>query len=120
MSMDHTYKFFGFYISHTILNLPLSILYLPNMLPQLLPFPLPTDNPPYDLYFCESVPVLVVCLVFVFLGSVIDSCEFVDIGKLPFLFYHFKTSNSNIILLVAMKLNMYMKYTQVHETQYTA
>ena len=34
-----------------------------------VPFPLlshshaPTDNPPYDLHFCGSVPVLVVCLV---------------------------------------------------------
>ena len=28
----HTYKFFGFYISCTILNLPLSFLYLPFML----------------------------------------------------------------------------------------
>ena len=26
--------------------------------------PLPTNNPPCDLYFCASVPVLVVCLVF--------------------------------------------------------
>ena len=25
--------------------------------------PIPVDNPPCDLYFCESVPVLVVCLV---------------------------------------------------------
>ena len=25
------------------------------------PFPLPTDNPPCDRYFCESVPLLVVC-----------------------------------------------------------
>ena len=25
--------------------------------------PLPADNPPCDLHFCESVPVLVVCLV---------------------------------------------------------
>ena len=32
MSMGHTYNFFGFSISHTILNLPLSILYLPFML----------------------------------------------------------------------------------------
>ena len=31
MSMGHTYKFFGFSISHTILNLLLSILYLPIM-----------------------------------------------------------------------------------------
>ena len=69
MSMGCTYKFFGFSISHTILNLPLSILYLPFML--LIPYtfppfsllPLPTDNPPGDLHFCDSVPVLVVCLV---------------------------------------------------------
>ena len=32
MSMGHTYKFLGFYISYTILNLPLSIFYLPFML----------------------------------------------------------------------------------------
>ena len=31
-SMGLTYKFFGFYISYIILNLPLSILYLPFML----------------------------------------------------------------------------------------
>ena len=46
MSMGHTYKFFGFYISYTILTLPLSIFYLPFMLlilctfPPSLPFPL--------------------------------------------------------------------------------
>ena len=28
MSMGHTYKFFGFYISYTIVTLPLSIFYL--------------------------------------------------------------------------------------------
>ena len=39
---------------------------------------LPDDNPQCDLHFCDSVPVLVVCLVcfFCFLsGSVVDSCE---------------------------------------------
>ena len=47
MSMGHTYKFFGFYISYAILNLPLSIFYLPFMLlilctfPPSLPLPLP-------------------------------------------------------------------------------
>ena len=44
--------------------------------------PHPTDNPPHDLHFCNSVPVLVVCLVcfcFSFLGSVVDRCEFVVI-----------------------------------------
>ena len=64
----HVRKFFGFSISYTILTLPLSILYLPIMLlnpctPRFFPFPLPTDNPPCDLHFCDSVPVLVICLV---------------------------------------------------------
>ena len=52
-----------------VLNLLLSILYLPFML--LIPYtffpipplPLPTNSPPCDPYFCESVPVLLVCLV---------------------------------------------------------
>ena len=81
MSMGPTYKFFGFFISHTILNLPLSILYLPLTLlipctfSPFLSLPIPTDNPPCALYFCESV--LVVCLVrflVVFLGYIVDSC----------------------------------------------
>ena len=43
--------------------------------------PLPADNPPCDLHFCDSVPVLVVwfvCLLACF-SSVADSCEFVVI-----------------------------------------
>ena len=49
--------------------------------------PFPTDDPPCDLYFCDSISVPVVCLVFVlgglfcwvfFFGSV-DSCEFIVI-----------------------------------------
>ena len=49
-----------------------------------VPFPpfsllqLPVDNSPCDLHFCDSGPVLVICLV-CFLGSVVDSCEFVVI-----------------------------------------
>ena len=61
ISMGHTYKFFGFYISYTILNLPLSTFYLPCML--LIPctfFPIlptfPADNSLCDLNFCDSVP----------------------------------------------------------------
>ena len=69
MSMGRTYKFLGFSISCTILNLPMSILYLPFML--LIPctfshiahHPFPADNPPCDLHFCDQVPVLVLCLV---------------------------------------------------------
>ena len=47
MSMGHTFKFFGFYISYTILTLPLSIFHLSFMLFILctflpsLPLPLP-------------------------------------------------------------------------------
>ena len=38
----------------------------PVPFPPILPLPLPTDNLSCDLRFCDSVPVLVVCLVFVF------------------------------------------------------
>ena len=54
----------------------------PVHFPPLSPYPLPTDNSPCDLHFCDSVPVLVVCLVcfgVIFLGLVVDSCEFVII-----------------------------------------
>ena len=40
--------------------------------------PISSDNPPRDLHFCDSFPVLDVYLVFV-LGLVVDSCEFVVI-----------------------------------------
>ena len=35
----------------------------PVHFPPFSPCAFPTDNPPCDVYFCESVPVLVVCLV---------------------------------------------------------
>ena len=53
-----------------LFNLPLLIFYLPFMLlifctfSPSLPSHSPTDNPPCDLHFYDSVPVLVVCLVF--------------------------------------------------------
>ena len=58
--------------------------FFPVPFPPIPPFLLPTENPPCDVHFSDSVPVLVVCLVFVFvfcffLGSVVDSCEFVVI-----------------------------------------
>ena len=58
--------FFDFSISYTILNISLSILYLsimlfnPGIFFPILPFP--ADNPPCDLHFYDSVPVLVVCI----------------------------------------------------------
>ena len=72
LSMSCTYKFFGFSISYTILNLPLSIFFLTFMLvipctfPPFSSNPFPADNPPCDLHIYDSVPVLVVCLVFGF------------------------------------------------------
>ena len=68
--MGHTYQFFEFSISHTVLNLPLSTLYLPIMLLipctfspfPIFPLPLSTDNPACDLHIYDSVPVLAVCL----------------------------------------------------------
>ena len=58
--------------------------------PLFFPLPLPSDNPPCDLHFCHSVPVLVVCLVcFCFLGSVVDSCEFIVILLLIVLIFFF-------------------------------
>ena len=60
------------------------------------PFPLPADNPPCDLHFCESVPVLVVCLVcfyFCFSGSVVNSCEFVVILLFIVLIFSFSLDN---------------------------
>ena len=99
MSMGHTYKFFGFSISHTIPNLPylfciynLCFLFLVTF-PPFYPLPLPVGNPPCDFHFCDSVPVLVVCLVCFcfcfFLGLIVDSCEFVVILLFVFLIFFF-------------------------------
>ena len=60
------------FLYYSYSNLPLSSLHLPFMLlipctfSLVSPLPLPADNPPCDLHFCESVPVLVVCLGFFF------------------------------------------------------
>ena len=78
-----------------LLNTPLSILYLPIMLLNLLtfsPIPLPVDNLPNDLHIDDSVLVLLVCLVhfcFCFLDSVVDSCEFVVILMFLVLIFFF-------------------------------
>ena len=69
MTMGHAYKFFGFSISYTVLNNPLSCTYQfvllnPCTLSLILLLPLLDDNPPNDLHIYDSVPVLLVCLVF--------------------------------------------------------
>ena len=71
--------------------------------PLLSPSPSPLDNPPCNLHFCGSVPVLVVCLVhfccffFFFLGSVVNSCEFVVILLVIFLIFFLDKSLQQFI-----------------------
>ena len=89
-------------VSYTIsmpptLFMPNFILLLPCTFAPLSPFPLPTEIPPCDVHFSDSVPVLVVCLVLVFFffsflfGSVVESCEcvvislFIILDRLQFL-----------------------------------
>ena len=105
MSMGHTYKF-GFSISYTILNLLLSILYLPLML--LIPCTFSSSNSPLTTLHVTSISVnlflfllfaqfasffLFVCL-FAFLGSVVDSCEFIVILLFIFLIIFLLLDNS--------------------------
>ena len=93
MSMGCTYKFFEsslfltpFLTSPHLFNAYKLCFLFPEPFPPIPPLPLPTDNPPCDVHFSDSVPILVVYLVFVFivfsfffLGSFVDSCEFVVI-----------------------------------------
>ena len=76
---------FSFILYHP---LPLSTNFVPTncasyslYLPPHSSLPVPTESPSCDLHLSGSVPVLVVCLVFYFcfLGTVVDSYEFVVI-----------------------------------------
>ena len=71
----------------------------PVPLPSISSYPLPTSNPPCDLHFCDSVPVLVACLVCFcfnscFLRSVVDTCEFVVILLFIVLIFFFSLVKS--------------------------
>ena len=88
MSMGRTYKFFGFYISYTILTLPLSIFYLSFMLLILRTFSTLSTPPTPLLITLYVISISVVLFLFqlfaqfafVFvLGVVINNCEFVVI-----------------------------------------
>ena len=70
----------------------------PVHFPPFSPLPLPGDNLPCDCHFCESVPILVVCLVrfcvrfhdcFCFLVSVVDNFEFAILLFIVFIFFFF-------------------------------
>ena len=75
-------------------NYTSSSLYL---FPLISPLPFPIENHPCDVHISDSVPVLVVCLVFVFivflsfifLGSVVNNYEFVVILLFIFLIFLF-------------------------------
>ena len=76
MSMAGAYKFFGFSISYTILNLSLSILYLLMLLNPCTCSPtlflsLLADNPLCDLHFYDSVPVPAVLVYFCVLKNIL-------------------------------------------------
>ena len=84
MSMGHTYKFIGFYISYTILTLPLSIFYLPFMLLILCTFP-PSLPPTPLLTTVHVISISMVLFLFQLfaqfalhfvLGVVVNNCEF--------------------------------------------
>ena len=67
---------------------------VPVPVPHSPTIPLPNDNPPCDLHFCVSVPVLVGCLDFVFvfvfvLGFVVNNCEFAVILLFTFFIFFF-------------------------------
>ena len=70
----------------------------PVPFPSFSPSHSPTDNIPCDLHFSDSFPVLVVCLVFVFLflGSVVDSCVCCHFTVHIFDLLHFYISPFNI------------------------
>ena len=83
MSMGHTYEFFGFYISYTILTFPLSIFYLPFMLLILCTFP---HSPPPLLITLHVISISVILFLFqlfaqfvLFLFQVLLITEFVVI-----------------------------------------
>ena len=72
-------------------NYAASSLYLFLPIP---PLPLSTEIPPCDVHFSDSIPVVVICLVFFhcfsfLLGSFVDSCEFVVILLVIFFIFIF-------------------------------
>ena len=66
----------------------LFVLLNPCTFSPILLLPPPNCNPPKDLHFCGSVPVLLVCLVRV-LDSIFNSCEFIVILMFIVLIFFF-------------------------------
>ena len=97
MSMCHTCKFFGFSISHTILNLPLSIFYLPFMLlipstfSRILPslqHPLPLSSYPWVVqsFLASPFPMLVLtppCLFWTYHLCFLIPAPFPPLSRFP-------------------------------------
>ena len=99
MSMGHTYKFFGFYISYTILTLPLSIFYLLCMLFILCTFP-PLSPPTPQLITHQVISI-----------SVILSCSSCLLSLCLFLFQVWLLITVAILLLQV--LSFIQKYSKI-------
>ena len=82
MSIGCAYKFFGFCISYTILNIPVYFVpinlcfLIPALFCLFSPFPLQSGSHPNNLHTCDSVSDLLVSFVFL---DPVDSCEFIAI-----------------------------------------
>ena len=63
MSMGHTYKFFGFYISYTILNLPLSI-FVPTIYATYSLYLFPLFSPATPLLILHVISISVILFLF--------------------------------------------------------
>ena len=105
MSMDYSYKFFGYSISYAVLYIHMAILYLPILyflIPSALhSFPDPpcsSDNHQNALHIHDSISVLV-CLV-CFLDSIVDRYVFLAI------FVH----SFDLLLLLLFNLNIFIDY----------
>ena len=99
MSMGCTYKFFESSVSYNIFYLSPSILCLlimilpPCTFPPIPPFP---EIPPCDVHFSDSVPVLVVCLAFVFIVFLFFQVHLLIVVHLLFYCSYFLSSFSQI------------------------
>ena len=77
ISMGRTYKFFGFYISYTILNLPLSIFYLPSIYATFYLYLFPLSPPAISpLITLHVISISVFLFMFQFFVSIWGFCLF--------------------------------------------
>ena len=124
VSVGHTYKFFGFYISYTILTLPLSIFYLPFMLLIPCTFPPPPLHLPLITLHVISISVILFLFqlfaqfAFVFvLAVVVNNCEFAVIFTVHIFLYSFSqvtpfniSYNNGLVMMNSFNLTLLGKH----------